>query len=370
MIPVVWASCLTLVGFTGWQVGRRIRQAARARAFLAHLREAVDALAREVGAGALPADALGAVAEHVQDPALGRVLSRAGSEVSLGADPQQVAAYTEGDPEAGAEGHVRHLLELWQLNRRHGVALAPLLDAYVRDLDAQLAHQSKAASAMAGARLTVIVLLALPVGAVLLGGSFGLNTAGLLLSTALGCLLLLVGVLLACGGVLWTEALTVRALGGVGGRAGPPVDRDLAAARILDVFAEALVAGATVPTAWSMAAAGVGANAAEKGKRSSPEGAVAALLASGAGPRAWEPLVQDGSYGPIARQAVHQTRSGFALAEGVHLHAGRLRRRAADTSTANAERVLIALAAPLTLCFLPAFVVVGLIPLVIGLAGL
>ena len=49
--------------------------------------------------------------------------------------------------------------------------------------------------------------------------------------------------------------------------------------------------------------------------------------------------------------------------------ADRLRRTAGDRSRAGAERVLVAVAAPLTLCFLPAFVLVGLVPLVVGFAG-
>ena len=54
----------------------------------------------------------------------------------------------------------------------------------------------------------------------------------------------------------------------------------------------------------------------------------------------------------------------------MYQQAEHLRRVAADKATAGAEKVLIALAAPLTLCFLPAFVFVGLLPLAIGMASL
>lgn len=75
-------------------------------------------------------------------------------------------------------------------------------------------------------------------------------------------------------------------------------------------------------------------------------------------------------YGPVARQAAQQSRAGTALSQGSLKHARRLRRIAKDQAVANAERILVIIAAPLTLCFLPAFILVGLIPLVIGLAGI
>ena len=76
------------------------------------------------------------------------------------------------------------------------------------------------------------------------------------------------------------------------------------------------------------------------------------------------------SYGPVARQAVQQTRAGTRLAEGAKAQARRIRQHSLNQVEAGAERVLIAVAAPLTLCFLPAFVLIGLVPLVIGLAGI
>uniref|UniRef100_UPI0025B98752 type II secretion system F family protein n=1 Tax=Corynebacterium sp. TaxID=1720 RepID=UPI0025B98752 len=96
---------------------------------------------------------------------------------------------------------------------------------------------------------------------------------------------------------------------------------------------------------------------------------VAGLLELGAGANAWKHLADDPDFGPVARRAAAQVRNGGRLSEAVTAQADRLRRRADDTARAGAERVLVAVAAPLTLCFLPAFVVVGLVPLVIGFAG-
>ena len=45
------------------------------------------------------------------------------------------------------------------------------------------------------------------------------------------------------------------------------------------------------------------------------------------------------------------------------------RTRAEDASAAAAERAGVLISGPLGLCFLPAFICLGIIPVVIGLAG-
>ena len=49
--------------------------------------------------------------------------------------------------------------------------------------------------------------------------------------------------------------------------------------------------------------------------------------------------------------------------------AGDLRAEAADGARARAERASVLIAGPLGLCFLPAFVCLGVVPVVAGLAG-
>lgn len=372
LLVLVWATCGALAVFTAGRVVARAWRARQEIRQLEGLHALVDSWAREVGAGARPVDGLAHAVEHTPPGELRDELGSVARMVQLGAAP---GASRDG----GSAGHLGRsldfLLGLWELNRAHGVALGALLSAYAVDIEAHLAHRARSSSAMAGARMTVIVLLGLPLAALGLGESMGLGAMRILLCSPVGAVLLLVGVSLACAGVGWTEVLSARALalqprteklrsvsrlGGVGGRAGPRSIGDLDAARSLDIFAEALASGATVTRSWQIASAGAGDAARQ----------VAALLAVGAGASAWRHLVDDPAFGPIARQAVQQTRAGFALAEGARNHAVRLRRRAADASRAASERILVALAAPLTLCFLPAFVALGLLPLVMGLAGM
>ena len=359
-----------MVAFTLKIVIGRVLKTRRHMKTLAEVRDAVDAIAREVMAGGRPLDAVEHATSGLKSETLRRELDVACVKVRLGAAPGPDIARAEVK-ESDAPRFLAHLFNIWGISHRHGVGLAGLAQSHVTDIDAQLAHISKSTSATAGARLTVTVLLALPIGAVGLGQSSGLGTLSFLLTNVLGVLLFLTGTGLVCAGTLWTErlseSLTTSPLGGVGVRAGPSSSTPMGpldAARALDVTAAALHAGKALLPAWTL---GVGTLAQQD------EGTLRhamALLHLGGGAQAWLTLADHPLLGAIARQAAQQTRAGTSLADGMHQQAEHLRRIAADKATAGAEKVLIALAAPLTLCFLPAFVFVGLIPLAIGMASL
>src|SRR5699024_12133693 len=60
-------------------------------------------------------------------------------------------------------------------------------------------------------------------------------------------------------------------------------------------------------------------------------------------------------------------RSGSAFSQGCHRIADALVASAADHRTAAAERARVFIALPLAACFLPAFMIIGLAPVVLGL---
>lgn len=60
---------------------------------------------------------------------------------------------------------------------------------------------------------------------------------------------------------------------------------------------------------------------------------------------------------------------GAALADGVTALAEESRHDAAHSASAAAERAGVLIAGPLGLCFLPAFICLGIVPVVAGLAG-
>lgn len=97
---------------------------------------------------------------------------------------------------------------------------------------------------------------------------------------------------------------------------------------------------------------------------------VASLLAVGAEPeRAWEPMAAVPGLSDLAALAAGSAASGTRVATAAGRISGRLRRRAEDRATAAGERAGVLIAMPLTLCFLPAFFILGLTPVVLGLAG-
>ena len=138
----------------------------------------------------------------------------------------------------------------------------------------------------------------------------------------------------------------------------------LAVAGTLDLLAACLRSGLPVATAVAAVAA------------SAPERVASALrqagdlLVLGAEPEvAWAAAAAEPATEPLARLARRSARSGASLAAGVAELAGQQRAAAEDTAAAAAERAGVLVTGPLGLCFLPAFLCLGVVPVVLGLAG-
>jgi hypothetical protein len=96
---------------------------------------------------------------------------------------------------------------------------------------------------------------------------------------------------------------------------------------------------------------------------------VAGLLELGADPeQAWSAAARLPPLMAFARAAGRSAGTGAALARAARAEAGRLRAALADLAEARAQRAAVLVTAPLGLCFLPAFLVLGIAPVVIGLA--
>jgi pilus assembly protein TadC len=147
-------------------------------------------------------------------------------------------------------------------------------------------------------------------------------------------------------------------------RAGRP--DPLATASALDVFAVCLSAGMSVSAAATATAQSAPAELSAVLRRA------ADLLAMGADPdTAWStpPGAAEGAGEALARLARRSASSGSALARGVAELAEQSRQDAEHAATAAAERASVLIAGPLGLCFLPAFVCLGIVPVVAGLTG-
>jgi Flp pilus assembly protein TadB len=130
-----------------------------------------------------------------------------------------------------------------------------------------------------------------------------------------------------------------------------------------ELLAVCLRAGLPVVTALSAATEPVAGPTGRQLRR------VAGLLALGADPAtAWAGTVEVPALGVFARAAGRSAGTGAALAHVAAAEAERLRAELLDSAQARAQRAAVHITGPLGLCFLPAFLVLGVAPVVIGLA--
>jgi Flp pilus assembly protein TadB len=130
-----------------------------------------------------------------------------------------------------------------------------------------------------------------------------------------------------------------------------------------DLLAACLRGGLPVPAAVRAIATDVPEPAAEALRHT------AELLALGADPvAAWAPALAEPSTAELARGARRSARSGAALAAVAEGLATSVRSGADDLAEAKSQRAAVAVTGPLGLCFLPAFLCIGVVPVVIGLA--
>lgn len=131
----------------------------------------------------------------------------------------------------------------------------------------------------------------------------------------------------------------------------------------LDLLAVCLRAGSPLVVALDAVAAAVAAPLA------ADLAAVAALQRLGASvTAAWARHEDDPVLGPVVRSVHRSARSGSALAAAFERLAAERRAAARAAGEVRARRAGVLAAAPLGLCFLPAFVCLGVAPLVLSIA--
>ncbi|GAB2502418.1 Bacterial type II secretion system protein F domain protein [Corynebacterium atrinae] len=140
------------------------------------------------------------------------------------------------------------------------------------------------------------------------------------------------------------------------------IDR-LALASDIDLFATCLRAGLSTAAATHAVAQVV----TDERTREHWE-TTAALLSIGVPTdRAWSDVIGIPGMGDIAELARMSHQAGTSMAQSCERIAAGLRTAAADDATARGERAGVLIALPLALCFLPAFILLGLAPVVISL---
>ncbi|MBA3338977.1 MAG: type II secretion system F family protein [Geodermatophilaceae bacterium] len=164
-----------------------------------------------------------------------------------------------------------------------------------------------------------------------------------------------------------------------GGRFARTTDADPRLPFAIDLLAVCLRAG--MPTSTALRAVASTMSGAKTAVRPGADGGdvpavsvvfgqAAALTELGSEPAvAWEVWIGHPTYGPLARALIVTGESGSAVAGRLELVSRRLRAAASQAAIARAQRVGVALMAPLGLCFLPAFVCLGVVPVIVGIAS-
>ncbi|MGN8244847.1 type II secretion system F family protein [Cellulomonas soli] len=143
--------------------------------------------------------------------------------------------------------------------------------------------------------------------------------------------------------------------------AGPDEDVEVGPALLLELVDAALGTGAALPRALEAVAAALPGTQGEDLRR------VASALALGASwPTAWThaPDLRD-----VEQALAVSWSTGAAAGPTLRAAADRLRRDARSEAREAAARLGVHLVLPLGLCFLPAFMLLGLVPVVLSLAG-
>ena len=138
----------------------------------------------------------------------------------------------------------------------------------------------------------------------------------------------------------------------------------LATAATFDLLAACLRAGLPVATAAQAVSRSAPAPLSESLRRA------ADLLSLGAdAATAWEVAASDPATESLARMARRSAASGSSLAGSMTELAADGRIQVEHLAAASAERAGVLISGPLGLCFLPAFICLGIIPVVVGLAS-
>jgi len=200
----VLAGAALVVAVTGLRLitqYRRRRSTLRGRADVA---QASTVLVSYLRVGQVPSAALAIAAADCQ------VLRKGHQAWALGGDV--VAVWRQQARRAGHSG-LLELARAWQVAVETGAPMSATLDQVAASLAADQALTRVVNSELAAARATGKVMAALPACGVGIGYLLGGDPARWLLAGPSGWACLLAGVLLACAGVLWIEALARQTSG-------------------------------------------------------------------------------------------------------------------------------------------------------------
>lgn len=219
----------------------------------------------------------------------------------------------------------RALAAAWWVSAAAGAPLGPTLRDVAAGLRSLAAADRAVQLALASPRATARVVLVLPVVGLLFGAVLGFDTIGVLVGTPIGIGCLVVGAALMLVAWRWNARLV---------RAAAPTDASRGIA--CDLVAIGIAAGAPVSRARAAAASALERFALDDGIEQTDE--VLAL----------------------------SERAGVPAVELLRATADEQRAQSAAQAQRAAERLGVTLLLPLGVCVLPAFIVLGVVPMLVA----
>lgn len=287
------------------------------------LAQHVQRLAVLIGAGLSPAAAWGHVADASSrpDPVLSAVVAAARE----GVDAATTISRAAGVAGQSSDGAWRALGAAWRVATICGAPLAGALRSFAESLRDREAARRDIEVALAGPRATARIVMLLPLIAVLLGLLMGADLIATF-SSPLGAACIVAGAFLIVAARRWMRRLL---------RAAEP--RESGEGLALDLLAVAALGGGATEAAAGL----VTAELERAGLPVEPERLEALVWFS--------------------------RRAGAPLAELARSEAAESRAQERADARASAERLAVRLMLPLGACVLPSFVLLGIVPMLLGL---
>ncbi|WP_253873367.1 type II secretion system F family protein [Promicromonospora umidemergens] len=233
-----------------------------------------------------------------------------------------------------------------------GAPLGRVLEQVAGTLVAEAESRAERDAALAGPRTTGRLLMWLPIAGGFLGWGLGADPVATATDGGVGTVAVSLGLVLLVTGRVWSDRLVVAARGADQ----PGVDIQV----VLELVAAAVRSGAGVPRALEATAAAVGG----------PDGAVLtrvahALVLGAAWERAWADT--PAALEPMVRALRGAWLDGAAPGEALRAAGEEVRHERRGAARTAAARLGVRLVLPLGMCYLPAFVLVGLVPVLLAL---
>jgi len=235
-----------------------------------------------------------------------------------------------GDGRLGEASEWRGLAAAWEVATDAGAPLAPTLHAFANSLRSLAQVQRELQSALAGPRATARLVLGLPLVGLLFGVALGFDTITVLFTTVPGLSCLIVGLALMAVARFWSSRLVASA-----------APRLVTPGLSLDLVAIAVSGGISIPRALA--------------------------IVDEARTRCG--LADDGSRAVLAEVLELSRRAGVPAAGLLRSEADEARRMARSAGDRRAATLTVTLMVPLGVCVLPAFLLLGVAPLLISVVS-